>query len=130
MHLEVGGAPLCCEDFGRLRKLAALVKSTAQELKVPIGWGSDWKGPVDMPHYEFDSWRLFAVHAALLEGWRCGPIRSAIARSAAIGALRQAVAGPDLHADEIDRIFGHLTRGAVTAAPAGFGRTERSTLHG
>lgn len=44
--------PVDWNDAARFRKLAAHVKATADRLGIQIEWGGDWRGFVDMPHYQ------------------------------------------------------------------------------
>lgn len=37
---------------GLLHTIAAHIKKTAAELKIPIVWGGAWKSPYDPPHFE------------------------------------------------------------------------------
>lgn len=39
-------------DWPLYHKIAAAMKAAANELKVPITWGGDWKGFPDGPHFE------------------------------------------------------------------------------
>lgn len=39
-------------DWPGCRKIAQAVKQAAQELRIPITWGGDWKRNPDGPHFE------------------------------------------------------------------------------
>jgi peptidoglycan L-alanyl-D-glutamate endopeptidase CwlK len=39
-------------DWPLYHKIAAAMKTAAQELKIAIVWGGDWKGFPDGPHFE------------------------------------------------------------------------------
>jgi peptidoglycan L-alanyl-D-glutamate endopeptidase CwlK len=66
--LDVVPTPLDWTDLDRFRALAALVKAEARARSVPLAWGGDWVRLRDMPHYELDPWRRFAVEATPYAG--------------------------------------------------------------
>jgi peptidoglycan L-alanyl-D-glutamate endopeptidase CwlK len=66
--LDVVPTPLDWTDLDRFRALAALVKAEARARGVPLAWGGDWVRLRDMPHYELDPWRRFAVEATPYAG--------------------------------------------------------------
>jgi len=41
-------------DFKLMKQIGAAFKQAAQELKIPVVWGGDWKSFVDTPHVELD----------------------------------------------------------------------------
>ena len=66
--LDVVPYPIDWADLGRFRALAAVVKAEAAARHIPIAWGGDWSALVDMPHYELDPWRSFALSARPFDG--------------------------------------------------------------
>jgi peptidoglycan L-alanyl-D-glutamate endopeptidase CwlK len=46
--------PVDWEDLERFELMAEAMKEAAEELKIPIVWGGDWKGFYDAPHFELD----------------------------------------------------------------------------
>lgn len=66
--LDVVPAPLDWTDLPRFRALAMLVKAEAKARGIPLAWGGDWARLKDMPHYELDPWRKFALEATPYEG--------------------------------------------------------------
>jgi peptidoglycan L-alanyl-D-glutamate endopeptidase CwlK len=66
--LDVVPYPLDWNDLASFRTLAAMVKIKAKQLSIPIQWGGDWKGLVDMPHYELSPWRDWAKKSKLIKG--------------------------------------------------------------
>ena len=66
--LDVVPAPLDWTDLKRFRALAALVKEEAKARHIPLAWGGDWSRLKDMPHYELDPWRKFAMEAEPFDG--------------------------------------------------------------
>ena len=66
--LDVVPAPLDWTDLPRFRALAAIVKAEAKARRIPLAWGGDWSRLRDMPHYELDPWRKFALEARPFDG--------------------------------------------------------------
>ena len=66
--LDVVPAPLDWTDLPRFRALAVLVKDEAKLRRIPLVWGGDWARLRDMPHYELDPWRRFALEARPVDG--------------------------------------------------------------
>lgn len=66
--LDVVPAPLNWIDLPRFRALAAIVKAEAKARRIPLVWGGDWARLKDMPHYELDPWRKFALEALPFDG--------------------------------------------------------------
>lgn len=66
--LDVCPYPINWNNLQRFRDLAAIVKAKAKTLKVPIQWGGDWSGLVDMPHYELTPWRDYAKKSKPFKG--------------------------------------------------------------
>jgi len=46
--------PVDWEDLERFEVMAEAMKLAAEELKIPIVWGGDWKSFYDAPHFELD----------------------------------------------------------------------------
>lgn len=57
-HLVGCAVDLCdtdgCYDVPDMKRIAAAMKSSAEELGVKIQWGGDWESFVDQPHFELD----------------------------------------------------------------------------
>ena len=66
--LDVVPTPLDWTDLARFRALAAVVKDEAKARRIPLVWGGDWARLKDMPHYELDPWRKFALEASPVDG--------------------------------------------------------------
>ena len=46
--------PVDWEDLERFELMAEAMKEAAEELKIPIVWGGDWKSIYDAPHFQLD----------------------------------------------------------------------------
>jgi peptidoglycan L-alanyl-D-glutamate endopeptidase CwlK len=46
--------PVDWEDLERFELMAEAMKEAAEELKIPIVWGGDWKSIYDSPHFQLD----------------------------------------------------------------------------
>lgn len=44
--------PLDWNDINKFNKIAEAMKKAAQELKIDLRWGGDWKHSKDYPHFE------------------------------------------------------------------------------
>ena len=53
--VDVVPYPCDWNDLDAFRALAAVVKRKAAELGIAVAWGGDWKGLIDMPHWELAS---------------------------------------------------------------------------
>lgn len=47
-------------DWPLYRDLAVVMKDAANQLKIPLEWGGDWKSLVDGPHYQLP-WKEYPV---------------------------------------------------------------------
>ena len=52
LAVDIAPYPIDWNNDQRFRDLAVVIKSVAQQLGIPVQWGGDWHGFVDLPHYE------------------------------------------------------------------------------